>query len=63
MLFDMNDTSLQPAEALVYPDWPYTPPARSQVREQVAIRGSTTAGTTTVGQGTADQPEPPQIFP
>lgn len=63
MILDMNDSTLQPAEVFAFADWPYTPPARNNVIEQVVLKGSVSAGVTAYGRGTADQLEQQRPFP
>ena len=53
MMLDMNSEGTLTAEAICFPDWPFTPPPRP-VRDQIIIRGSMSAGVMREGHGSPD---------
>lgn len=57
MMIDMNADGSMVAEVTATADLPYTAPPRTPIREQVIIRGSTSAGQTTSAGGTPDESE------
>ena len=61
MLFDMNSEGTIIAETQSYADWPFVAPARTPVREEVIIRGSSTGGRKLAVEGTSDAYEPPDL--
>ncbi len=64
MILDLNSDGVTASEVHDFAEWPFSPPARDSVRDEVHVRGDATATLSATGTPDGATPSPPdRIYP